>query len=119
MSEQLALLRGITERDKIMQRYEDDHALYLATLRDMAIAIAATTGSVSVDDVRRKMNAENFPMPDEIGSSEKIFGRLLSGCKELEPVERIDSTRPERIARSGRNASSINVYRLRRRVEAA
>ena len=112
-AEQLALFRGITERDKIMARYEADHKLYLSTLRSIAVSIAATKGEVCVDDVRRRMKVDDFPMPSEVGASEKIFGRLLSGCAELEFVERKLSTRAERLARSGPGASGIDVYRLR------
>jgi hypothetical protein len=98
-----------------MASFEADHRLYLTTLRAIAVKIAVDNGTVCVDDVRRHMQAEHFPMPVELGITERIFGRLLAGCADLEPVDRIVSTRAERLARSGPGASYISVYRLRAR----
>jgi hypothetical protein len=106
---------AFTDRDKILASFEKNRKGYLDMMRTYAREIARTngTGEITVDDVRRRAMESHFPMPKDLGFTEKCFGRLLSGCSDFEPVRVIDSTRAERLARSGRNASAITVYRLK------
>ena len=112
MAEQLAFLHGITERDRILKHFADNHPLYLSLWRAYAREIAVHQGEVCIDDVREKAKLHDLPMPEDVGIDNRVLGAVFR-CKDFEFVRRIESTRPERIARSGPNASFVGVYRLR------
>jgi hypothetical protein len=111
--EQLAFLAGIVERDRILALLRDNHSTYISLLRAYAREIAVLNGTVMIDEVREKAKLHNLPMPDEVGIDARVMGTVLAGCKDFEPCGQVLSTRAERIARSGKGASWITVYRLR------
>jgi hypothetical protein len=102
-----------TERRRLFRHYETRHPEYLAMMRVYAVEIARKNGTVIIDEVRRRATERGFPLPEDIGVTERIFGQLLYGCKDLEACGCVESTRPERIKRSGRNSSMITVYKIR------
>jgi hypothetical protein len=113
MGVQIPMFYGIGERDRILAAMQENHALYLMTLRSFAREIAYRNGSVTVDDVRALVIEREFPMPNDIGADSRIFGCVLSGCKDFIVTGQRVSTRPERIMRAGVGASYISVYVLK------
>lgn len=113
MSAQLAFF-GLGERERILAAMRENCAIYLTALRSFAREIALRQGLVSIDDVRRLIAERDFPGAKELGlpAGERIYGTVFSGA-EWVPVRQVLSSRPERVARSGRGSSYIWQYRLR------
>lgn len=114
MSAQLALWYGADSRDRIIAALRANHHVYLTTLRSFAREHALRHGEVTIDDVRRIAALRDWPTPSEVGirAGERIYGAVFAG-QEWEPQRQVISSRPERIARSGRGSSYIWVYRLK------
>lgn len=111
-----SLFDAASERERIMRAMAENpqNKILLTTYRSFAREICYRKGEVCIDDVRALIKERDFPMPGELKlkSGERIFGHVFQ-CKEFEAIRKIESTRPERIARAGRGASGIFVYRLR------
>lgn len=107
-----ATLFGLTERERILSYFERDHAAYIRTLRAHAVDFARANGRVTIDVLRWEMARLAIPMPDEIGVTERIFGRVLAGCKQLKVIGTEVSRRKERVARAGIGGSMICIYGL-------
>lgn len=105
-----ATLFALTERERILAHYEQDHQSYIRTLRAHAVDFAKKNGRVTIDVLRWEMARLAIPMPDEIGVTERIFGRVLAGCKELRVIGTEVSRRKERVARAGIGGSMICIY---------
>lgn len=113
MAEQLAFLAGVSERDRILASLRDNHPAYLELLRAYGREHAAVHGTVTIDDVRTKALQRDLPMPEDLGIDSRLLGVVLRH-PDFTAVGHQLSTRPERVARSGRNASFITIYKLRR-----
>lgn len=112
---QLALLSDAhMEREKILQYFADNHSKYLHLWRQFAkeLAMRSDDNTTCIDEVRVRALHYGLPMPREFGTTDRILGSVFRRQPDWEPAEKIDSTRPERIARSGRNASGIFRWRL-------
>lgn len=113
MTTQLTMFNGVNERDRILAMMSENHKTYITALRSFAREIAYRSGSVTIDAVRAVMIERDFPTPKEIGADERIFGCVLSRCKDFVCRGQRLSSRPERVKRSGPGASYISVYELR------
>jgi hypothetical protein len=111
MAAQLAFFDGLTERNAILQRFQENHRVYLEAVRSFARVIAMRTGCVSIDDVRDELARREFPMPLEIGVTERVFGPLFL-TKDFVPWKRVPTRRTDWAKRVGRARSDITVYRL-------
>lgn len=112
MSEQLALLGAVAERDRIIAAFEANHATYLTAVRAFAREIAMRNGVVCIDDLRSELERRDFPMPREIGCDERIFGAVF--CKaEFRPIGQRRTMREAWAKRVGAGRSAVTIYKLR------
>jgi hypothetical protein len=112
MSEQLSLIAAVTERDRIIAHLAANHASYLESLREFAVAHALECGRVSIDDVRDTIERTGYPMPHEVGIDERVFGALFTR-KRFQAVGTQPTRREAFAARVGMARSQITVYALR------
>ncbi|MHB8703713.1 MAG: hypothetical protein ACYC8W_06150 [Candidatus Tyrphobacter sp.] len=112
-SRQIALFEARRERDRILDAMNKDHRIYLEALRSFAREHSLRNPSrlVTIDDVRRLMEARDFPLPGEIGADERILGAVFR-CKDFKPVGQRPTARLERIARCGIARSNVTIYTL-------
>lgn len=106
----MTLFEAAAERERAMARLMSNpkNAVFLNTCRSMAREICGRRGEVCIDDVRELLAQRGYEIPKDA----RVFGPVFRS-KEFVPVRKIDSTRPERIARAGRGASGIWIYKLR------
>ena len=107
----MAFFSAFTERERILESFASNHPVYLAALRAFAREIALRQGSVTIDDVRDRIDAESFPMPAEVGIDSRILGTLFRSADFVAVGQRL-TRRRERIARSGSGASLVCIYKL-------
>ena len=112
MAAQLSFLDGISERDRILAAFAENHRTYLEAVRAFAREIVRRDGIVTIDAVRFELERRDFPMPGEVGIDERVFGCVFRSG-DFEPVSQCATTRREWAARVGRARSSVTVYRLR------
>lgn len=111
MTQQLSFLGAVSERDRILQAFQENHKPYIEAVRAFARDIARRVGTVSIDAVREELQRRDFPMPAEVGIDERVFGTLFR-CKEFVAIAQRPTTRVEWAARVGRARSNVTVYRL-------
>lgn len=112
MVHQLSFIDGITERDRIIAAFRENHHGYTSTLTELAVAIAGEKGTVTIDDVREKMLAIEFPFPGDLDIDERVFGAIFPR-KRFKAVDVVKSRRVEHVKRSGIARSGVTVYRLK------
>lgn len=117
MSLQIPFWYGVGEKDRILAAMRENHPIYLTTLRSFAREIALRSGRVCIDDIREMIAQRDFPMPKDIGITERVFGVVFL-AREFEPVGQVVSRREDFVKRVGRARSLITVYRLRGQVAA-
>lgn len=108
--EQLAFFTGVSDRDRIIAAFQQNHRTYLEALRGFARDLARKHGEVTVDDVRAECERRAFPLPDDVGIDARVLGALFS-TKEFIAVAQRPTTRKEWAQRVGRARSNVTVYR--------
>lgn len=112
MSVQLAMFEALSERDRILQAFAQNHPAYLAGLRAYARDIARRTGEVTIDEVRAAIERDGYPMPQDIGCDARVFGTLFK-TSEFRAIGMRRTTRSAWAARVGRSRDAVTVYALR------
>ena len=112
MTTQLDLIPGFGERDRILAYFAANHDAYLSKVREFAKDYARLYGSVAIDNVRVELERHGYPLPNEIGIDNRVFGALFLNRSFVKVGMRL-STWAARVARAGEGASFICIYRLR------
>lgn len=109
---QLSLIDdAVAQRERILAHFEQNNPAYLTALRGIAADIATRNGTVTVDDLREQCEYLGFPLPNQIGKDERIFGVTFRDKRFIAVDSRL-SVRAEKVARCGVNRSRVTVYRL-------
>lgn len=112
MGRQMPLLYGADEKNRILEAFRQNHGIYLATVRSFARVHAMRHGTVTIDDVHEILHEKQFPTPEQVGVTNRLFGALF--CRsEFTVVGERTTRRAERVKRAGAGSSGIKVYRLR------
>lgn len=108
---QLSMFEAVSERDRILQSFQDSHPAYLTALRAMARDLVRKHGEVTIDALRAEIESRDFPMPTEIGADMRLFGVVFK-TKEFRAIGLRRTTREAWATRVGRSRDGVTVYTL-------
>lgn len=113
MTAQLSFGLEAFEFERVCQHWASNHPKYLASLRELGIAIARRLGEVTVDELREEMAKFKIPFPKEIGADERMIASVLRGCRQLQIKGERKTTRVDWAKRVGSTRDKVTVYELK------